>query len=102
MKFTKLLIAVALFACIKANALEKPEGPAVDPSTASLEKDVAQIKAEGKLGPIAARGRAESTKLLADRVLALGLIQNRTPEQEAEFKAKKKELESHMRTMLPK
>lgn len=102
MKLTELLLAVTLFGFFGLNALEKPETANVDPSTASLEKDVDAIKAEGKLGPLATKGRAETTKRLADRFLALGLIQNRTAEQEAEFKAIREELGSHMKALLPK
>lgn len=102
MKFVKLLLATTLFGFFSLNAFEKPEEASINPETESLKKDVDAIKAEGKLGPLATKGRAETTKRLADRFLALGQIQNRTAEQEAEFKAIRQELGSHMKALLPK
>ena len=102
MKSLKLLLPVALFSFLSITALEKPEDAKVDPSTASLQKDVDTLKAQGNLGPDATQARALETKRLADRVLELGLKQNKTPAEEQEFVLKRKELESHMKTLLPK
>ena len=100
-KTIKLLLPVAIFSFITLNASEKPADSKVDPETASLEKDIDKLKAQGNLGPIATQARALETKRLADRVLELGLKQNKTQAEQQEFVVKKKELDSHIKTLLP-
>jgi hypothetical protein len=101
MKLNILFLSLA-FCFASVNALEKPEGPAINPETARLEQAVDEIKAQGNLGPAATQARALETKRLADRVLELGMKQNKTPAEEQEFVLKRKELESHMKSLLPK
>ena len=85
MKFTKLFLSMALLGFAGINALEKPEGAAVDPVTASLEKDVDAIKADGNLGPQAAEARKLETQRLSQRYLKLALTPNKSEAEQKEF-----------------
>lgn len=100
MKKLVALFLVTAFTTASMNALEKPEGPEVDPSTASLEKDVAQIKAEGNFGPRARIARAAATKQLTNRYMELGLKSNKTEAEQKEFDAIGAELKTRIGSAL--
>jgi hypothetical protein len=100
MKFIKILLPVALFGFFSINALEKPETADIDPSTASLEQTVDQIKAEGNLGPIATKARALETKRLTQRYLELGLKTNKTDAEKKEFQEIGAELKTRIGTAI--
>lgn len=98
MKCIKILLPVALFGFLTVNALEKPEDAKVDPSTASLQKDVDTLKAQGNLGPIATQARALETKRLTQRYLELGLKANKTDAEKKEFQEIGAELKTRIGT----
>lgn len=96
MKSLKLLLPVALFSFLSITALEKPEDAKVDPSTASLQKDVDTLKAQGNLGPVAQEARASETKRLSQRYLALGLKTDKSEAEQKEFQEIGAELKTRM------
>lgn len=98
MKFIKILLPVTLFGFLSITALEKPETADVDPATASLEKDVDTLKAQGNLGPIATQARALETKRLSQRYLELGLKANKTDAEKKEFQEIGAELKTRIGT----
>lgn len=85
-KTIKLLLPVALFSFINLNASEKPADSKVDPESASLQKDIDTLKAQGNLGPVATRARELETQRLTQRYLELGLKTNKTEAEQKEFK----------------
>lgn len=102
MKSTKLFLSLTLVVFTTVNALEKPEGAAINPETANLKQEVDSIKADGNLGPRATEARRLETKRLSDRYLKLALNANRSEAEQKEFEQIGAELKTRIGAAIEK